>query len=48
MASRASEKKEQIQRDLREFSQTVLEKDQATLGDLSEKLKEVAEKLKDT
>ncbi|EMY63200.1 hypothetical protein LEP1GSC195_2142 [Leptospira wolbachii serovar Codice str. CDC] len=47
MASRASEKKEQIQRDLEKFSQSILEEDKATLGDLSEKLKEVAEKLKE-
>ena len=47
MASRASEKKEQIQKDLEKFSQSILEEDKATLGDLSEKLKEVAEKLKE-
>lgn len=46
MASRASEKKEQIQKDLEKFSQSILEEDKATLGDLSEKLKEVAEKIK--
>jgi hypothetical protein len=47
MASRASEKKEQIQRDLEKFSLSIQEQESATLGDLSEKLKEVAEKLKD-
>ncbi|MDF3821150.1 polyhydroxyalkanoate synthesis regulator DNA-binding domain-containing protein [Leptospira sp. 96542] len=47
MAMRASEKKEQIQKDLEKFSQSILVEDNATLGDLSEKLKEVAEKLKE-
>ncbi len=48
IASRASEKKEQIQKDLEKFSQVIQDTESPSVTDLSEKLKEVAEKLKES
>lgn len=48
MALRASEKKEQIQKELEKVSQFIQESESSALTDLSERLKEVAEKLKES